>query len=66
LLHFEVAVDEEEATWTTFFNHLIARGLDPKAVKLIVSDGSKGVLATINKLCLMHSSNAVSPIRYAT
>jgi transposase-like protein len=50
LLHFEVAVDEQEATWTTFFNHLIARGLDPKAVKLVVSDGSKGVLATINKL----------------
>ena len=50
LLHFEVAVDEDETTWTTFFNHLIARGLDPKAVKLIVSDGSKGVLATINKL----------------
>ena len=50
LLHFDVAVDEEEATWTAFFNHLIARGLDPKAVKLIVSDGSNGVLAMINKL----------------
>jgi transposase-like protein len=50
LLHFEVAVDENEATWTTFFNHLIERGLDPTAVQLIVSDGSNGVLAMIKKL----------------
>ena len=50
LLHFEVAVDENEATWTTFFNHLIERGLDPTAVQLIVSDGSNGVLAVIKKL----------------
>ena len=50
LLHFEVAVDENETTWTTFFNHLIERGLDPTAVRLIVSDGSNGVSAVISKL----------------
>jgi len=50
LLHFEVAIDENEATWTTFFNHLIERGLDPMAVQLIVSDGSNGVPAVIKKL----------------
>ncbi len=50
LLHFEVAEDENTATWTTFFTHLVARGLDPQSVKLIVSDGSKGVSAMTKQL----------------
>jgi transposase-like protein len=47
LLHFEIAEDEDETTWTALFDHLIARGLDPDAVQLVVSDGTKGLLATM-------------------
>jgi len=47
LLHFEIAEDEDEATWTALFEHLLARGLDPEAVQLIVSDGTKGLLAAM-------------------
>lgn len=50
LLHFEVAENEDQSHWTTFFEHLINRGLDPETVKLIVSDGSNGVPATIERL----------------
>ena len=38
MLHYEVATDESEADWTLFFEHLIARGLCPDEVKLVVSD----------------------------
>lgn len=47
LLHFEIAEDENEIAWTTFFDHLIARGLDPDTVQLVVSDGAKGLLAAM-------------------
>jgi transposase-like protein len=47
LLHFEIAEDEDETAWTDLFDHLIARGLDPEAVQLIVSDGTKGLLAAM-------------------
>jgi transposase-like protein len=47
LLHFEIAEDENEAAWMAVFDHLIARGLDPEAVQLIVSDGTKGLLAAM-------------------
>jgi transposase-like protein len=72
LLHFEVAIDETETTWTMFFNHLIERGLDPTAVQLIVSDGSNGVPAVIKKLlpnaqqqrCITHKVRNIK--RYLT
>lgn len=47
LLHYEVAETEDEATWKTFWQHLIERGLEPKAVELVVSDGTKGLLAAL-------------------
>jgi len=47
LLHFEIAEDEDETAWTTLFEHLIARGLDPEVVQLVVSDGAKGLLAAM-------------------
>ena len=47
LLHYEVAEAEEEATWQTFWQHLIERGLDPQGVDLVVSDGAKGLLAAM-------------------
>jgi transposase-like protein len=43
LLHYEVAVAESEDTWTTLFRHLMARGFDPKQLKLVSSDGSLGI-----------------------
>ena len=42
LLHYEVASDETDEAWSSFWNHLIDRGLSPHAVELIVSDGKAG------------------------
>lgn len=47
ILHYEIASAEEVTSWTNFFDTLIKRGLDPQAVKLLVSDGTKGLLATM-------------------
>ncbi len=33
LLHYEVASGENSQSWTTFWQHLLARGLDPSAVQ---------------------------------
>jgi len=42
LLYYEVAEDEHWDTWSAFFQHLMARGLDSKAVQVVTSDGTKG------------------------
>lgn len=47
LLHYEVAETEGEATWLTFLDHMIARGLQPETVKLLVSDGTQGLKAAM-------------------
>ncbi|HOU15909.1 MAG TPA: IS256 family transposase [Anaerolineae bacterium] len=47
LLHFEVAEAEEEAQWRSLFEHLLARGLEAQAVALIVSDGARGLPASM-------------------
>ena len=47
VLHYEIAEDEDETTWKAVLAHLIERGLDPHAVKLVVSDGSKGLLTAM-------------------
>jgi len=47
ILHYEIATVEETASWTDFFDGLIERGLDPDAVKLLVSDGTKGLLTVM-------------------
>lgn len=47
ILHYEIATEEGATSWTTFFDNLINRGLDPQAVKLLVSDGTKGLLAAM-------------------
>jgi transposase-like protein len=44
LLHYEAATEESEATWQTFLEHLIARGLSPQTAQMVVSDGTKGLL----------------------
>ncbi len=48
LLHYQVAAGESQATWTTLFEHLIARGFDPQVLKLVSSDGSLGLPAAIS------------------
>ncbi len=47
VLHYEIAEDEDETTWGAVFAHLIARGLDPQAVKLVISDGTTGLLTAM-------------------
>ncbi len=47
MIHYEVAEDENLDTWSPFFQHLIDRGLDPQAVQVITSDGTKGLLPTL-------------------
>ena len=47
ILHYEIAHQEDIASWEGLFEHVIERGLDPKAVKLVVSDGSLGLPAAI-------------------
>jgi transposase-like protein len=49
MLHYEVATDESEADWTVFFEHLIARGLCPDEVNLVVSDGTLGLPKALRK-----------------
>lgn len=49
ILHYEVAQTESEATWSAFFERLIARGLAQAEVHLVVSDGTKGLLAAMRQ-----------------
>lgn len=43
ILHYEIAETEGELEWRGLFERLVARGLVPEAVKLVVSDGSLGL-----------------------
>lgn len=47
LLHYQVAEAEDEQSWKEFWQQLLQRGLAPQAVKLVVSDGTKGLLAAM-------------------
>lgn len=49
IFHYEIAEDENESCWLAFFDHLIARGLDPTAVRLVVSDGASGLIGAMEK-----------------
>lgn len=44
LLHYSIATTEDSQQWQLFFDELIARGLDPNGIELVVSDGTKGLL----------------------
>lgn len=69
VLHYQVAPVEGEAAWLAFFDHLIARGLDPRAVKLLVSDGSQGLTAARKQRlpqaqqqrCITHKVRGMKP-----
>lgn len=47
VVHYEMAEQEDTPGGETFFAHLIERGLDPSAVKLVVSDGNLGLPAAM-------------------
>jgi transposase-like protein len=49
LIHYEVAKTESEAAWKKVFESLIGRGLDPNHLELVVSDGSLGLPAAMEK-----------------
>lgn len=69
ILHYEVAEVEGEQAWLTFLDHLIARGLNPQTVKLLVSDGSKGLTAAMKQRlpqaqqqrCITHKVRGMKP-----
>lgn len=72
ILHYEIAEEENEATWKTLFAHMIERGLIPETVQLVVSDGTKGLLAAMNEYlpnakqqrCITHKVRGMN--RYLT
>lgn len=49
MLHYEVGLQEGEQEWDQCFQSLIARGLDPKTIQLVVSDGTLGLPNALNK-----------------
>jgi len=49
ILHYEIAEEESETTWKALFEHMIERGLVPEVVQLLVSDGTKGLLAAMRE-----------------
>ena len=69
LLHYEIALKEETNAWKQVFEHLIERGLDPNAVHIVVSDGSRGLLAAMGETlpqaqqqrCITHKVRGLDP-----
>lgn len=47
LLHYLAAPAENAENWCSLFQALIARGLNPQAVTLVVSDGANGLLEAL-------------------
>lgn len=43
IIHYTLAPTEDTATWGQLLQELRARGLDPAAVQVVVSDGAKGM-----------------------
>lgn len=49
ILHYELAENESEESWKAVFAQMIERGLLGEAVKVVVSDGTKGLLAAMKE-----------------
>jgi transposase-like protein len=47
VLAYQFAQDESQAAWEQFLQDLFLRGLEGKALRLIVSDGGKGLQAAL-------------------
>jgi len=75
IIGFKIAKGETEAEVTALLNDLYRRGLEGKNLKIIASDGAKGIRAAIQmvypyakwQLCYVHKlRNLISHIRYKT
>jgi putative transposase len=47
LLDYRQAASESSTEWTRFLTSLVARGLDPEAVRLVTADGADGIAAAV-------------------
>jgi transposase-like protein len=47
ILHYQAAPEEDTQAWTALLATLKRRGLDPQAVRMVVSDGSSGLPAAL-------------------
>lgn len=47
LLDYRQAASESSAEWTRFLSSLVARGLDPEAIRLVTADGADGIAAAV-------------------
>lgn len=47
LLDYRQAASESTAEWTRFLTSLVARGLDPDAIRLVTADGADGIAAAV-------------------
>ena len=47
ILHYQAAPEEDTQAWTALLASLTRRGLDPQAVRMVVSDGSSGLPAAL-------------------
>ncbi|MEO1400155.1 MAG: transposase [Cyanobacteria bacterium J06635_1] len=69
MLHYEIALKEDTDSWKALLKHLIERGLDPSALKVIVSDGAKGLLTAMaqylpdaqQQRCITHKIRGLVP-----
>lgn len=68
LISFRIADSESEAAWGAFLNDLYARGVKGDNLKLIITDGSKGLIAALDTVyaytkrqhCWVHKLRNVS------
>ena len=69
ILHYQIAEQEETTAWPAALEELLARGLCPKAVKVVVSDGSRGLLTAMAAMlpnvqqqrCITHKVRGMEP-----
>jgi putative transposase len=69
ILHYTIAEQEETEAWQAVFEQLIERGLDPHAVRVVVSDGSRGLLSAMantlpqakQQRCITHKVRGMEP-----
>ena len=69
ILHYELAENESQESWNTVFAQMIERGLLGEAVEVVVSDGTKGLLAAMKKhlpnakqqRCITHKVRGMYP-----
>lgn len=47
LLDYRQAASESSAEWSRFLTSLVARGLDPDAIRLVTADGAGGIAAAV-------------------